>query len=1247
MINYRMDIDRPLSFAELDDNFRALESSNLETQTLLADQILEAANLDGKIDQFEQASIARAVQLEVQLATQQEAQIIASAKSDGIVTQFEQAQIEAAADITAAYKEYQNVVLKAMADGVLTDEEEALITLSRSFIDANNARLSNMGTDILAASTEASSASIAAANADGRITDEEAARTAAILAEEQKRIVAITERIESEAALDGKITAAEQATIDAAHQLENDYIEYNRIVTLALADGILTPEEEALIADAEASVNITKGKIADIDNQTKKTKKQVDFVKLAANAFDYTTYSNYGKSPNVLLSSSKAYSDIGKLNYFDQISGTSELKMDPLRATYDVAHPEPIKYVYEKNGLYFIITDNAGTCVVKMFTKSFNDELNKYTLTEEGSFSTTISINTKFTVEFHESYILIFDGTLFEMINYSLNSYVAIDIHQAFIDNADITGADVSSIKMSMFNNYVTFSDFNQSINLNIIDYTYGFTDDTIPFEASTVRKVLFKIDDTTTMYASSNFIALFKDGNFLNAIETKYKYDSVSFNGSIKDFYVYDDLLYISYSEALVIYSTIDLVHFQTLPLESKIYTLFKYQNYLVAIDGNRIFKINTVDDIRSPDVSQYNPYAIDKYQPKTDQSLITKRFMDDNVSTIPKKTFLDLIKTYNTSNDPYFDVRYNEHTLKQQVFFKNKYICDLPYAYFSFETCFVYDNILHIAGTYLHDPSDVTNRYNRYVVGRISLLNNNYTEYQTFDKYNDYTDFIVVVDNLIYYRYVETGSEDYEKNSYVGLLNTFNEKEVQGQKISTDIVVNKFYATIVIYAIVYVVHMDSDHRGINIMNFTNDDVINIDIANGTVFDFQIVDSILIIETNVGQLQYDIDFVNATATEKTTSIIYPSFLEMFKTTNYVIEIVFNADNKFLCNVYTRNNVLIDKIALNAQVVDITYHDDTFNLITGNAVYVWEFEKVLQYATTHDLEVLQDLNVATNSRMDIIETRMDSIDSGGFQQQIDDEVTARVDAISSLTSSNSNEHSNMLNRITAVEDAVQNTDLGTEITDRTDADDLLRNSIANLDAQVLLTKNGTPLKDLSDQVQTNTDDLAALQLESVATEHDERVAADITLQDNIDNEQTAREYDVTSLNDRITDIQTTSISAEEDARIASDNSLSTRIDSEYAQRISDVSGITDRLDTLESSSSSFTFFDNYNSTGIDIVPIGNVIVIKSNINSKMEQLIKIANTGMTETSTIQDFKNDDTLFRILDIELGLIDLGTF
>lgn len=134
---------------------------------------------------------------------------------------------------------------------------------------------------------------------DGRITAEETARIAAINAEAQSRIDAISLRVTAEANLDGKITSEEQSRINAITDVSNAYKEYNRVVTLAIADGVLTPEEETLIAGAATELQAVKDRFLAIEDQ----------VKLNSSIF-YNTIDNFEKGikTNISLNNNVSFS---------------------------------------------------------------------------------------------------------------------------------------------------------------------------------------------------------------------------------------------------------------------------------------------------------------------------------------------------------------------------------------------------------------------------------------------------------------------------------------------------------------------------------------------------------------------------------------------------------------------------------------------------------------------------------------------------------------------------------------------------------------------------------------------------------------------------------------------------------------------------------------------------------------------------------------------------------------------------
>ncbi|RKZ24617.1 hypothetical protein DRQ26_07205 [bacterium] len=64
-------------------------------------------------------------------------------------------------------------------------------------------------------------------------------------------------------------------------------------------------------------------------------------------------------------------------------------------------------------------------------------------------------------------------------------------------------------------------------------------------------------------------------------------------------------------------------------------------------------------------------------------------------------------------------------------------------------------------------------------------------------------------------------------------------------------------------------------------------------------------------------------------------------------------------------------------------------------------------------------------------------------------------------------------------------------------------------------------------------------------------------------------------------------------------------------------------------------------FDATTDTGIDKVPVDATITIKDSDGAgTASQVVKLANTGMTGTSTIADFLADETLFRSISSSGG-------
>lgn len=130
--------------------------------------------------------------------------------------------------------------------------------------------------DIASITTNVSDQALLIANIDSKIDTKEQELITSILAEEQARIAAINTRIEAEALLDGKIDDEEQARLDAIAAIDLAYKEYTRVVTLAIADGILTPEEEALIASASAAVEAAKLRFSTLETNISILQAQTD-----------------------------------------------------------------------------------------------------------------------------------------------------------------------------------------------------------------------------------------------------------------------------------------------------------------------------------------------------------------------------------------------------------------------------------------------------------------------------------------------------------------------------------------------------------------------------------------------------------------------------------------------------------------------------------------------------------------------------------------------------------------------------------------------------------------------------------------------------------------------------------------------------------------------------------------------------------------------------------------------------------
>lgn len=241
--------------------------------TSLAANALEIANLDLAISDEENARITAILAEQSARAADIAIRVSAEATLDGKITTEEAARISAVNALDTAQKEYVRVVTLAMADGVLTPEEQALISAAQTEVDLAKARFTSLETDVSTLNTAVNGINttltqnaLDLANIDSKIDTEEQARITAVTDEQTARIADIAARVAEEAALDGKITVEEQARIDAVIAVEAAYKEYSRIVTLAIADGTLTQEEQDLIAAAQVEVNAAKARFVSIES---------------------------------------------------------------------------------------------------------------------------------------------------------------------------------------------------------------------------------------------------------------------------------------------------------------------------------------------------------------------------------------------------------------------------------------------------------------------------------------------------------------------------------------------------------------------------------------------------------------------------------------------------------------------------------------------------------------------------------------------------------------------------------------------------------------------------------------------------------------------------------------------------------------------------------------------------------------------------------------------------------------------
>lgn len=84
------------------------------------------------------------------------------------------------------------------------------------------------------------------------------------------------ERAEQDALIDNKVTAEEQARISALTNIQEEYKNYTNIVAKALADEVITPEEQAVIDVAWDSVQSAKNRLTSIETQLNEIDKVED-----------------------------------------------------------------------------------------------------------------------------------------------------------------------------------------------------------------------------------------------------------------------------------------------------------------------------------------------------------------------------------------------------------------------------------------------------------------------------------------------------------------------------------------------------------------------------------------------------------------------------------------------------------------------------------------------------------------------------------------------------------------------------------------------------------------------------------------------------------------------------------------------------------------------------------------------------------------------------------------------------------
>lgn len=272
--SYRMEITTSLvnraGFNEPDDLIgRAnLELYKWERYYNNSNMISEIADVTQSLTALTVSTAQEQFSLNTKILEEAQERLSQDALLDERVRDEETARINALSNLQTEYKNYTDIVTKALADEVITPAEQALISEAWNSVEAAKNRFASMETEINSLqqsfdliNTDLAEKEIELANLDGKITSEEAARIASINSEQSSRIAAINARITKEALLDGRIDDAEQAQINASNALTVAYKNYTNTVRDALIDGEITDAEQNAINEAQTRINTAKANL--------------------------------------------------------------------------------------------------------------------------------------------------------------------------------------------------------------------------------------------------------------------------------------------------------------------------------------------------------------------------------------------------------------------------------------------------------------------------------------------------------------------------------------------------------------------------------------------------------------------------------------------------------------------------------------------------------------------------------------------------------------------------------------------------------------------------------------------------------------------------------------------------------------------------------------------------------------------------------------------------------------------------